>query len=315
MSEVVNLPERRRLRELEVALQPAPVSEVEGAVTTLFKRTLRSLLADDPEEYKRAMIAYLSHYPAKVLWEAVVQAIPKHKYWPGINEMIEVCESLMEPLRRECTAAIEWKQLQDKRQRAAAEEERAVRLREEQSARIRALHGNQVAVSTEDIKFAGDFRPVMRWPLGKFTGWAESLDRGELWAAKLVSRLALVVRAQRCEDHVLIRHVNTVALAELVIADEAAARRQVEDMEAGNIKDRLPLPESLGDLEVAIAAIEAAAWSERGIFEGDRSAPGPIVQNERFAKRFGPPPDATLDFTEDPQKVAAELKRARDVSV
>jgi hypothetical protein len=298
------------LHPKKAALRPADLSEAQEAVAILAKALPIMPSIQDPPAFKAIMAERLAPYPTDVLVEAVRKAIDDFKAMPSIHEMLELCEGLIEPrraeLRREQQAAAEAAERAD-------EEERDVRLREEQAARIRALHGNEVVVSPEDIKFAGDFRPFMRWPLGKFSGWAESLDRGELWAAKFCSRLALVVRAQRCEDHVLIRHAHTVALAELVIADEAAARRQVEDMEAGNIKDRLPLPESLGDLETAIAGIEAAAWSERGIFEGDCSAPGPFVQNERFAKRFGPPPDATLDFTEDPQKVAAELKRAAEV--
>lgn len=102
-----------------------------------------------------------------------------------------------------------------------------------------------------------------------------------------------------------------MALAELVVADEAAARHQVEDMETRNIRDCLPLPESQGLLGSAIVAIEAAAWRQRGVFpEGDDlTAPAPLAQSERF----GPVPEASLDFTEDPQQVAAKLKHAAEV--
>jgi hypothetical protein len=114
---------------------------------------------------------------------------------------------------------------------------------------------------------------------------------------------------------VLIRREHTVALAELVIADEAAARRQVADMEAGNIEGSL-LPRSESDLDTAIAAIEAAAWSDRGIFEGDDlsdlSAPGPFLRDERFG--LGPVPDvSSLNYKEDPEQVAAALKHAAEV--
>jgi hypothetical protein len=298
---------------IEASLRPAGPADIAKAVAVLFASFKVGAVLEDRPTFARLMIVELAAYPLDIVDQAITQARRTIKWLPSIAEMIELCNQLVGERRRRLGIVTRLIEEREREQEKAELEDRDVRLREEQAARIRALHGNEVAVSPEDIKFAGDFRPFMRWPLGKFSGWAESLDRGELWAAKFCSRLALVVRAQRCEDHALIRHEHTVALAELVIADEAAARSQVEDMEAGNIKDRLPLPQSPGDLEAAIAAIEAAAWSERGIFESDCSAPGPIVQNERFAKRFGPPPDATLDFTEDPQKVAAEIKRAVEV--
>jgi hypothetical protein len=130
----------------------------------------------------------------------------------------------------------------------------------------------------------GYLRPIIRRPSGEMFAWHESLDRGELWAARHCRRLALVARAQPCEDNVLIRCEHTVALAELVIADETAATRQVEDMEAGNIKDRLPLPESPDPLASALFAIEAAAWRERGIFESDLSAARDHTPTSSFEK-------------------------------
>jgi hypothetical protein len=311
-SQLIPLDHLLSLREaIEASLRPAAWPVIVKAVGVLVASFKVGSVLQDKSAFTQLMMTELAAYPEDILDQAITQARRTIKWLPSIAEMIELCDGLVGERRRRLGIITRLIEEQEREQEKAELEDRDVRLREEQAARIRALHG--IAVSPEDIKFAGDFRPFMRWPLGKFSGWAESLDRGELWAAKFCSRLALVVRAQRCEDHVLIRHEHTVALAELVIADEAAARRQVEDMEAGNIKDRLPLPESLGDLETAVSGIEAAAWSEHGIFEDDCSAPDPIVQNERFAKRFGPPPDATLDFTEDPQKVGAELKRAAEV--
>ena len=63
------------------------------------------------------------------------------------------------------------------------------------------------------------------------------------------------------------------------------------------------------DFDHAVVQLEATAWEERGIFEGDLTLPGPLVQNERF----GPVPAATLNFKEDPEKTAAALKRAKEV--
>jgi hypothetical protein len=86
----------------------------------------------------------------------------------------------------------------------------------------------------------------------------------------------------------------------------------VDALPAQSLQNPVPCHESQ-DFSAAISEIEAAAWAERGIFEGDLTLPGPLVQNDRFNERFGPAPDATLNFKEDPQQTAAALKRAKEV--
>jgi hypothetical protein len=249
-----------RLREeIEASLQPVGRPVIAKAVAVLWASFKVGEVLEDRVAFTKVMIHELATYPPDIVEQALSQARRTIKWLPSIAEMIEICDQLVGERRRQLSA-IAWLIEEREWELEKAElEERDVRRREEQSARIRALHG--IEVSPEDIKRAGDLRPLMYWPRGQFTEWGESLGRGELWAAKFCSRLALVDRALRCEDYVLIRREHTVALAELVIADEAAARRQVEDMEEGNIKDRLPPPESR-DLETAISAIEEAAWNE-----------------------------------------------------
>ena len=92
------------------------------------------------------------------------------------------------------------------------------------------------------------------------------------------------------------------------MVDEPAARSAIDALPVQSLQHPIACDEQL-DFSTAISEIEAAAWAERGIFEGDLTLPGPLVQNERF----GPVPAATLNFKEDPEKTAAALKRAKEV--
>jgi hypothetical protein len=300
------------LREvIDASLRPAPLADVGKAVAVLVGSFKVPGNLEDPPTFTRLMISDLATYPGDILDEASRRARRTFKWLPSIAEMVEICDELLLERRKTLLTVERMITLHRWRQEKAEEDARSRQQLEEQAARISALHGDKVAVSPRDIELATFLRPIMHWPIGKLFPWHECLDRGELWAARFCSRLALVERARRCEDHEWIRREHTVALAELVIADEAAARRQVADMEADNIKGRL-LPGSAADLGAAIAAIEAAAWGDRGIFEGDLSAPGPFLQDERFGLR-PVPPSPSLNVKEDPQQAAAPLKHAAEV--
>jgi hypothetical protein len=87
-----------------------------------------------------------------------------------------------------------------------------------------------------------------------------------------------------------------------------AARSAVDALPAQSLQQPIACHEG-PYFSAAVTQLEAAAWAECGIFEADLTLPGPLVENERF----GPTPDATMDFEEDPQQTAAELKRAAEV--
>jgi hypothetical protein len=306
------------LREsIDASLKPAPLADIRKAVAVLVASFKIPSNLEDPPMFTRLMINDLAIYPADILDEAIRRARRMFKWLPSIAEMVEICDQLIGERRSWLRTADQMMEEHHRRREKAEREDHGRRLREEQAARIRALYGDAVAVSPDEIKLATYLRPIMHWPIGKMFAWHESLNRGELWAARLCRRLALAERAKRAEVKGLIPPGRAAAIATLVLVDESATRSKFSD-EIGEdpfVECRLeslrnPVPCFEGpEFSAAVMEIEAAAWTERGIFEGDLSPPGPLVQNERF----GPPPDAKLFDAEDPQQVAAELKRAAEV--
>jgi len=115
MTNVVPFDSKKRL---EVSLQPADFSVAQAAVAALVKGTQIPPSIEDLPAYKKTMAEFLARYPADVLLEAVNEAIPNHKWLPGTNEMIELCEKLIAPRRAELDA-LKW--AEDYERRAAAE--------------------------------------------------------------------------------------------------------------------------------------------------------------------------------------------------
>ena len=304
---------------IEASLTPASRADVAKAVAVIsvsFKVPGPDVLKD-PRAFSLLMINDLDGYPADILDEAIrhLRRDPKNRFVPAIGEIVGICEQLVGERRlwlRTVDRMMEEHHWRRKEAEREAEREGARRLREEQAARIRALHGDVVAILPEEIELATYLRPIMHWPLGKMFAWHESLDRGELWAVRHCRRLALAERAKRAESKGLIPPGDAAAMARLVIVDEPAARSQVDALPAQNLQHPIPNRES-PEFAAAIMEIEAAAWNERGIFEGDLTPPSPLAQNARFNERFGPAPAATLNFKEDPQHTAAALKRAAEL--
>jgi len=312
---------------IEASLTPASPADVAKAVAVIsvsFKVPGPDVLKD-PRAFSALMINDLDGYPADILNEAIqrLRRDPKIRFVPAIGEIVGICDELVGE-RRWWLHTIDQMMEEHHRRRKKAEREAEPervrrRLREEQAARIRALHGDAVAVSPEEIELATYLRPIMHWPIGKMFAWHECLDRGELWAARHCRRLALAERARRAELKGLIQPGHAVAIVRLAIDDEPAARWKLadeigDDPFAEQFVDHAPCSVEEGpDFNAAVMELEAAAWKERGIFEGDLTLPGPLVQNDRFNERFGPAPDATLNFKEDPQQTAAALKRAKEV--
>jgi hypothetical protein len=301
------------LREsIDASLKPAPLVDIRKAVAVLVASFKIPSNLEDPPMFTRLMINDLAIYPADILDEAIRRARRTFKWLPSIAEMVEICDQLVGERRSWLRTADQMMEEHHRRKDKAEREDKSRRLREEQAARIRALHGDAVAVSPDEIELATYLRPIMHWPIGKMFAWHESLDRGELWAVRHCRRLALAERAKRVESKGLIPPGNAAAMARLVIVDEPAARSRVDALPAQNLQHPIPSRES-PEFSAAVMEIEAAAWNERGIFEGDLTPPGPLAQNARFNERFGPAPDATLNFKEDPQHTAAELERAAEL--
>jgi hypothetical protein len=307
-----------KLREaIDASLRPAPLEEIRKAVAVIVASFKIPSNLEDPPTFTRLMINDLAMYPADILGEAISHARRTFKWLPSIAEMVEICDQLLGKRRSLLCTADRMMEEHHRRRQKAEREDHGRRLREEQAARIRALYGDAVAVSPDEIKLATYFRPIMHWPIGKMFAWHESLNRGELWAARLCRRLALAERAKRAEVKGLIPPGRAAAIVTLVLVDESATRSKFADeigedpfVECCLESLRNPITSFEGPkFSAAVMEIEAAAWAERGIFEGDLTLPGPLVQNERF----GPVPAATLNFKEDPEKTAAALKRAKEV--
>jgi hypothetical protein len=300
------------LKAIDASLRPASPEDVSKAVAVLVASFKIPGNLEDPPTFTRLMKNDLAVYPFDILDEAIKRARRTFKWLPSIAEMIEICDELM-GARKSNRDAVGWiisqRRLHEEQRREQAERaNRGRRLREEQSARIRALHGDAAAVTPEEIELAGRLRPIMHWP--KIFAWHESLGSGELWAVTFCRRLALAERAKRAELNGLIPPGHAAAITRLIMVDEPAARSQIDALPAQSIESPIECRERKGgDFETAVTEIEVAAWRERGIFESDLSAPPPLAQNERF----GPPPDATLNLAEHPDQAAAELKRAAEV--
>jgi hypothetical protein len=274
--------------EIEASLVPASPSQVTKATMVLmgsFK--IGADLLEDRPTFARAMKAELAKFPADLLDQAItgVRRDPKFPFLPSIGEMVAICDELLRE-RRKFLNRVHWMEAaHDRRrdqEREAAEREHAEaeaaerdrRRREEQLLRIRERCG--IGLSAEEIELAWGLRRTMHWPLGTSTPWYESLDAGELWAAKLCRRLALAARAARAE-FVAARFIPTsipsghaAAITRLALDDEAGARRQLEEIEAGRGPRRSHAPNfdetrrAQADFTGALSAIEAAAWGGRG---------------------------------------------------
>jgi len=304
------------LREsIDASLKPAPLADIRKAVAVLVASFKIPSNLEDPPMFTRLMINDLAIYPADILDEAIRRARRMFKWLPSIAEMVEICDQLIGERRSWLRTADQMMEEHHRRREKAEREDHGRRLREEQAARIRALHGDAVAVSPDEIELATYLRPIMRWPIEKMFAWHASLNRGELWPARLFLRLVLAERAKRAEVKGLIPPGHAAAIARLAIVDEPTARWKLadeigEDPFAEQVGDLAPCSAEEGpDFNAAVMKLEAAAWEERGISEGDLTLPDPLVQNERF----GPVPAATLNFKEDPQQTAAALKRAAEL--
>jgi hypothetical protein len=305
--------------EIAASLVPASPSQVSKATMVLmgsFK--IGADLLEDRPTFARAMKAELAKYPADLLDQAIIRVRrdPKFPFLPAIGEMVAICDELLRE-RHKLLDRVHWMMAEHDRrrdqEREAAEREAAEaeaaerdrRRREEQLLRIRERCG--IGLSAEEIELASRFRPTMHWPLGTSTPWYESLDAGELWAAKLCRRLALAARAARAE-FVAAQFIPTsipsghaAAIARRALDDEAGARRQLEEIEAGKGPRRSHAPtfdetrRAQADFTGALSAIEAAAWAERGVFEEDDCATPPPLAPSQAVER---PPSPPIDLEE-----------------
>jgi hypothetical protein len=249
MTNVVPLdPERR----LEVSLQPADLSVAQAAVAALVKGTQIPPSIEDLPAYKKTMAEFLARYPADVLLEAVNEAILNHKWLPGTNEMIKLCERLIAPRRAELDA-LKWAEDYERRaaaeraaRRAEREQLQAERERDAQAqrarreAKIRWLQGIEDRARRRfgdagplegDVALADSISNSLVSRAGSRIAWHAALGRSEEWAAKFCRLMALAARIRDAVQEGRARWDIGLALAKKLRTDEAEVRRLIDEIE------------------------------------------------------------------------------------
>jgi hypothetical protein len=232
MTKVISLDPKKRIA---APLQPAKLSEVQGAVTLLAKALPIMPSIQDPEAFKGIMAEFLAPYPADVLMEAVYQAIPGFKHMPSIHEMVAICDQLIEPRR---------KQLLEHRRRQEEKDERQRRCRDFQ-ARLAIALGDDVP-SLNEIELAARLTPNLLCA-GMPVTWRQFADEDPLACAELCKRLAEIARSEPL-DWGEIRHL--LATTEKEWAREHRRWRDLERQARERLGDAAPLP---GDFALADA--------------------------------------------------------------
>jgi hypothetical protein len=234
--------------DLMASLRPAGVSEAQAAVAMLAKVLPIMPSIQDPPAFKSIMAERLAAYPGDVLVAAVDQAIDDFKVMPSIHEMLELCEVLMAPRRAELRA-LEAAQRREQQaaaevERAAAEEEREAQREQEREAyrqadldRLRKLEATARERFGDDGPLPGDveladglsYPKVYRAGMPVF--WQAALADGEHWAVQYCRLIALAARIKRAHDQGQVSWSEALTAVKLIVADEAGARRQIEQME------------------------------------------------------------------------------------
>jgi hypothetical protein len=156
------------LREvIDASLRPGQLADVGKAVALLVASFKVPGNLEDRPTFTRMMISDLATYPVDILVEASRRARRKFEWLPSIAEMVEICHQLVGARRQTLRTVDQMIERHHQRQERVEQEARSRRQREEQAARISALHGDKVGVSPRDIELATFLRPIMHWPIGK----------------------------------------------------------------------------------------------------------------------------------------------------
>jgi len=235
MTKVISLDPKKRIA---APLQPAKLSEVQGAVTLLAKALPIMPSIQDPEAFKGIMAEFLAAYPADVLITAVHQAVQKFKHMPSTAEMIELCKGLVHPRREELNRLerIEHEKQREAERRGterAAEAQREAAEEARRQATIRWLRGieerarerlGDAAPLPGDVALAYSISNSVVNRSEKSVSWPQALKGGELWAAQYCRLLALAERTSQAIRQGRIAWDECLAITKLISRDEAAAR-------------------------------------------------------------------------------------------
>jgi hypothetical protein len=194
-----------------------------------------------------------------VLIAAVNRAIQNFEHMPSIHKMLELCESLVEPLRR--LERAECERQREAAGRAADADREAQRAAEDEARRqanIKWLRGveerarkrlDDAAPLPGDVALADSISNSLVSRAGSRISWLAALAEGERWAAKYCRLMALAQRARQAIGQGRIAWDECLAIAKLISRDEAAARSAVEQAEARGARPQyeFPPPESFWD--------------------------------------------------------------------
>jgi hypothetical protein len=235
--------------EIEASLGPAQLYEVEMAVAALGASLKMPGTIEDPERFGEAMAIELAEYPADILTEAIRHARRTLDWFPSIKEMIAICDQLIGP-RREQRRVVTWmihehQRRQDEADRSKGEAEAEARREAERDAqlgrrreRLRNLefqareHFGDDGPLPGDVELAESLSAEWVNRLGRKVSWLLALEGGEHWAAKFCRLIALAARVKQALEQGRVSWDGALAIAKMIPADEANARRQIEDFES-----------------------------------------------------------------------------------
>jgi hypothetical protein len=247
--------------EIEALLLPAPRDFARQAVAFLggaFKIAPNTI--EDRHAFSVGMQQRLARLPAVAIKHALEKVQDTDDWFPSIKRMVELCNEVVLPLERQ-RHTIGAMEAEHRRRQAALDRQRAEEKAEAErtasdEARWRQQFGD-AAPLPGDIDLAYRLRPsVVRD--GRQT-LRMALDAGELWAPPLVRRLALARRARLAQEKGSISIDRAATIARLAMTDEARARREVEEIEAGRLQDLTPIAGGGGEFERAVDDIVKAA--------------------------------------------------------
>jgi len=226
----------------QIANEEAPAGQqVAAKVVAVLAGCLKmpgSNVIAQPEMFIRQMPEVLADQPTDALWAAAWQVRCTMKYIPAPAELRLICEDIRRP-RHQMLRTIEAMEEEHGRRRQAAQREAEREAeRERERERLRRLEARFFEIFGDDAPMPGDVELASSLSPtgagrrgGKLVSWRNALADGEVWAAVLCRRLALVERAKRAHAQGLASEEETIAIAARVVSGENTARRLVEDIE------------------------------------------------------------------------------------
>ena len=241
-SQLIPLDHLSMLNEvIEASLKPAARADLAKAVALLFASFKVGDVLEDRPAFTRLMIAELAVYPTDILERAIIQARRTIKWLPSIAEMIAICNEFFD--ERGSQLYIVQRMIGEHRRRLdvaasrTAEAERKAKREQERKAHLQKIEMRARERFGDDAPLPGDVELAVslsnstvyraREPIS----WQAALAGGEDWAAQYCRLMALAARVIRAHDQGQVSWSEALAVVKLIVADEATARHQIEQVE------------------------------------------------------------------------------------